>query len=179
MPDPVSLPLSELARYMNWADATVWKAVLSTAASAGDETLGNTLHHIHLVQHIFLQSWTGSPFKVSERSEFPTLEALRDWGRQAHDGVQRYLSSAQAAELGEPYRVPWAAHFEQRSGTPAGVHTLGESVLQVLLHTQHHRGQVCSRLRELGGEPPTVDLIVWYWAGRPDAAWEISPATSS
>jgi hypothetical protein len=25
------------------------------------------------------------------------------------------------------------------------------------------------RLRERGGEPPTSDLIVWYWKGRPSA----------
>jgi uncharacterized damage-inducible protein DinB len=40
-----------------------------------------------------------------------------------------------------------------------------------VLHTQHHRGQVCTRLREVGGEPPTVDFIVWLWENRPDPTW--------
>ena len=57
--------------------------------------------------------------------------------------------------------------FEQQSKQTAGVHTLGESMLQVFLHTQHHRGQVCMRLRELGVVPPTVDFILWLWSGRP------------
>lgn len=178
MPDSLRLELSELARYMNWADATVWQAVLTTPASRRDEPLADTLHHIHLVQHIFLQGWTRSPFKATERKEFQTVEDLREWGRAAHEGVERFLRDAASHQLAESFRVPWASHFEQRSGLPAGAHTLGESVLQVLLHTQHHRGQVCSRLRQLGGEPPTVDLIVWYWAGRPDAAWEVSPTSS-
>jgi uncharacterized damage-inducible protein DinB len=34
-----------------------------------------------------------------------------------------------------------------------------------------HRGQNARRLRELGGEPPTTDLIVWIAAGRPPPDW--------
>jgi len=64
-------------------------------------------------------------------------------------------------------RMPWAAFYEQQSKQTAGVHTVGESMLQVFLHTQHHRGQVCLRMRELGVVPPTVDFILWLWSGRP------------
>jgi uncharacterized damage-inducible protein DinB len=39
------------------------------------------------------------------------------------------------------------------------------------MHSQHHRGQNATRLRELGGEPPMTDLIVWYWKGRPGPRW--------
>jgi uncharacterized damage-inducible protein DinB len=35
------------------------------------------------------------------------------------------------------------------------------ALVQVVLHSQHHRGQVASRLRALGGTPPTVDYILW------------------
>ena len=37
------------------------------------------------------------------------------------------------------------------------------------MHSHYHRGQNATRLRELGGEPPMTDLIVWYWKGRPVA----------
>ena len=39
------------------------------------------------------------------------------------------------------------------------------------MHSQHHRAQNATRLRELGGKPPTTDLIVWYWKGRPAPHW--------
>jgi len=42
---------------------------------------------------------------------------------------------------------------------------------QVIIHSTHHRGQVNSRIRELKGEPPLVDFIVWIWLGKPAAAW--------
>jgi len=44
--------------------------------------------------------------------------------------------------------------------------------MQAVMHSQWHRGQNATRLRELGGEPPTLDLIVWIANNRPAAAWE-------
>lgn len=45
---------------------------------------------------------------------------------------------------------------------PAGV-----LLLQVLTHSQHHRGQNASRMRQLGTTPPMTDFAVWYALGRP------------
>jgi uncharacterized damage-inducible protein DinB len=39
------------------------------------------------------------------------------------------------------------------------------------MHSHHHRGQNATRLRELGGVPPSTDLIVWYWKGKPTPSW--------
>jgi uncharacterized damage-inducible protein DinB len=49
--------------------------------------------------------------------------------------------------------------------------TIGETILQVALHSIYHRGQVNARLRALGQEPPLVDYIAWIWLGRPDPKW--------
>lgn len=163
--------VTQLARHMAWADASVWKTVLDSPQAASDTQIGDTLHHMHLVQHIFLQAWTRAAFTVRERGEFAALGDLAAWARDAHRGTLSFLEGVNADELGREFRVPWATHFEQRSKQPAGVHTLAESILQAVLHTQHHRGQVCTRLREVGAEPPTIDFIVWLWAGRPAADW--------
>jgi uncharacterized damage-inducible protein DinB len=162
-----SLHLRELARHMAWADATVWQAVMATPAAASDAKVVDTLHHVHLVQHIFLQAWTGAAFAVRERSEFARVEDIAAWGLEGHQGVLAFVERATSNELDRELRMPWAAQFEQMSMRPAASHTLGESMLQVFLHTQHHRGQVCARLREVGGVPPTIDFIVWLWSGRP------------
>ena len=159
--------MRDLARHMTWADATVWQAVMATPQAASDRKTADTLHHIHLVQHIFLQAWTRAPFAVRQRDEFSKIEEIVSWGLEGHRGVLAFVDGATASELEQEFRMPWAAHFEQSSGQPAAAHTLGESMLQVFLHTQHHRGQVCARLREAGGVPPTVDFIVWLWSGRP------------
>jgi uncharacterized damage-inducible protein DinB len=159
--------LRELARHMAWADETVWNAVQATPQGMDDPKIADTLHHIHLVQHIFLQAWTGAPFEVRERSQFATSNDIAAWGMEARRGVLNFVEGVSFEHLEQGFRMPWAAFFEQQAQKPAAVHTLGESILQVFLHSQHHRGQVCVRLREVGGVPPTVDFILWLWSGRP------------
>jgi len=162
--------LIELSRHMAWADATVWSAV-SRAEAAGDAKVSDRLHHVHLVQHLFLQAWRGEDPSIREKSDFPDAAALARWGREALVAVQAFLGATDAATLEQELRVPWAAYYERASGRRAGRHTAVESMLQVALHTAHHRGQVCQRLRELGHDPPTVDFILWLWADRPGADW--------
>ena len=165
--NPFVSQMREMARHMAWADATVWSAVLAAPHAAGDAKIVDTLHHIHLVQHHFLQAWTRTQFAVRHRNEFATPEDINAWGIEARRGVLSFVEQVSAGELAQEMRMPWATFFEAQAKQPAGVHTMGESVLQVFLHTQHHRGQVCMRMRELGVAPPTIDFILWLWAGRP------------
>ncbi|MBL8232675.1 MAG: hypothetical protein JNL98_29525 [Bryobacterales bacterium] len=39
--------------------------------------------------------------------------------------------------------------------------SLAEAWMQVVMHSQNHRGQCLTRLRELGAKPPTLDYILW------------------
>ena len=70
----------------------------------------------------------------------------------------------------QPVEFLWADTIKQRFGavTPA---TLAESAWQVFSHTTYHRGQAATRVREIGGEPPTVDFLVWVWQGKPAPSW--------
>jgi uncharacterized damage-inducible protein DinB len=45
---------------------------------------------------------------------------------------------------------------------PAGV-----LLLQAITHSQHHRGQNASRMRQLGATPPMTDFVIWHALGRP------------
>src|SRR5690242_18875031 len=47
------------------------------------------------------------------------------------------------------------AHLEPAESIPEA------HLVQTVLHSQHHRGQIATRLRDLGGAPPTVDYILW------------------
>ena len=79
-------------------------------------------------------------------------------------------------KLSEPMPLPWAAIVGDLFGRAPEMPTLGETALQVALHSTYHRGQINARLREVGGEPPLVDYIVWVFLGRPVAVW---PAASA
>jgi uncharacterized damage-inducible protein DinB len=60
---------------------------------------------------------------------------------------------------------------EQRLGRAPEMTTVGETVLQVAMHSQYHRGQINARLRQLEVETPLVDYIAWIWLGRPSPQW--------
>jgi uncharacterized damage-inducible protein DinB len=72
-------------------------------------------------------------------------------------------------------QLPWADRLVERFGQALPA-TWSETVLQVNLHTTYHRGQVTSRLRALGSEPPLTDFIAWIWMGRPAPGWAIDAA---
>ena len=57
---------------------------------------------------------------------------------------------------------PPAAEDEQlRTLLPEALPGVRTWLVQTVLHSQHHRGQVATRLRAFGGNPPTVDYILW------------------
>lgn len=167
-----STQLATLARHMEWADATIWQAVLNAPAAREDAAIRRTLHHLHLVQNIFADAWQGRRPAVRQEHEFASLDALATWAREGIDRARQCIDSLPPERLDEAFREPWTGQFEAawKQGTAAS-HTLGESMLQAILHTAHHRGQICARLRALEVEPPTIDFIVWLWGGRPAAAW--------
>ena len=103
-------------------------------------------------------------------STFGDLPALAAWGRDAHAGAQAFVATATEGALARPIVMPWAGRFAQTNGEVTHP-TLAQTVWQLSTHSAHHRGQVNARLRELGAEPPMVDVIVWIWRGQPTALW--------
>lgn len=163
--------LLDLFDHMEWADAQVWSAALPHAPAAADAQLRQYLLHTAGVQKAFLDAWTGQPFvfrptfdDTSIAAEFPAVRAY-------YPAARAYLSDVDGARLRTTFNVPWIKWVEQAiKRTPADT-TLGETMVQVFLHTTHHRAQASARLRALGAEPPNVDYIAWLWLGRPQPSW--------
>lgn len=176
---PTGEHLRDLVRHLGWADATVWQAILANQPSSLDSKLGFWLHHIHMVQHAFTRLWRGEGLDLPQLSELGDPQSLAQWGRQASLQIQAYLADASPADLDRELAIPWSARVEARFGQPAHAITVAESVLQVAMHSAHHRGQVNARFRELGGSPPLVDFIAWLWFGRPEAQWPGAPRDGS
>jgi len=162
--------LTDLYRHMEWADAAVWGAVLRSEAARADAKLRAYLHHLHVVQRAFLRAWRGEP-RDAPYPEFDDAPPLMEWGRGYYAEAHAHLAAVGGERLPEPMPVPWASMVERRLGRPPEVTSLGETLLQVALHTAYHRGQINARLRELGGEPPLTDYIAWLWQGRPAPVW--------
>ena len=160
----------DLIRHMEWADATVWTAAQALPQSEPDSKLLGYLSHIHIVQQAFLRIWRHEEIGTTLPT-FESNQALLDWVQPKYADIFTHLETLTDEDLGTPTQMPWAAMIEKRLGYKPQVPTLGETILQVISHSTSHRGQVNTRLRELGGEPPMVDYIAWIWMGRPAPNW--------
>jgi uncharacterized damage-inducible protein DinB len=166
--------LVDLYRHMEWADAAVWSAVLASEAGRSDVKLRECLYHLHMVQRAFLRAWRGEP----RDAPYPTFDdsaALMEWSRTYYGEIFDHLATLTDEQISEAMPVPWASMVERFLGRPPHPTTVGETVLQVALHSTYHRGQANARLRAAGGQPPLVDFIAWVWLGRPQAGWRAVP----
>jgi uncharacterized damage-inducible protein DinB len=164
--------LRELYRHMEWADATVWRAILTHPPATQDTQLRNLLLHLHTVQRAFLHIWLGEPLEWRKPDEFPDIGAVQTWAQPVYARAHNFFDSPAAAETGRRVVMPWAAQLAQQLGREPDAPTLAETIFQVTSHSTYHRGQVNARLREVGGEPPLVDYIAWVWFGRPEPVWQ-------
>jgi uncharacterized damage-inducible protein DinB len=162
--------LSDLVEHMTWADALTWRSIDRVPGVRTDARLMYLMHHIHTVHWVYLQAWRNDPFVVTELKSYENLDAIRSWGEPFYALAKAFAGTMDDALLARPLDFPWSKMIAERYGTvrPA---TLSESAWQVASHTTYHRGQVATRVRELGGEPPLVDFLVWVWSGKPAAEW--------
>jgi uncharacterized damage-inducible protein DinB len=74
------------------------------------------------------------------------------------------MATLDSEELSRPVRIHWFPD-------PPCIITVSEALVQVAMHSQHHRGQCMTRLKDFGGEPVNVDWIIWLWKQKPQARW--------
>ena len=164
--------IRDLYNHMEWADASVWRAVLSSESATNDRKLTDLFHHLHLVQNAYLRAWRSEPYDAPY-PEFDGAQSLIVWGRSFYPVIFDYLEAVTDERLATPFQMPWTDIVAKELGRVPEQSTLAEMMLQVPMHSHYHRGQINKRLREAGGEPPKVDYVVWVWLGRPRANWEM------
>lgn len=163
--------LRRLYTHMEWGDALVWRAVLAHEPSAEDPFIRESLLHLHVVQRAYLTGWKGGTPQPFPKDDFPSLPAIRDWGREVYPELTSFLDSLEASDLRVKNPVLWSEMIEKAIGqTPVPI-VLGDMMHQVAAHSAHHRAQVNRRIRELDGEPPFIDFVAWAWMNDPSADW--------
>ena len=153
--------LQSLYAHQAWADATVLAAIAKHEAASTDESLRKTLHHIVTVQRAFQALFVKRPFDFAAAMRTPeSLQEVEQLFRAIHAEEIAFVNQRREADLSLPFEMPYI---------PGARLNNGQAHMQVVMHSQHHRGQCFARRRALGGEPPTVDYIIWL-KDRP-AAW--------
>jgi len=158
--------LDDLIGHQAWADAALFDAIGRHAPARIDRVIRERLHHLHIVQRSFMWSLgdRATAFEFSAPEDFPEFQDLERFARGSHAMVDAFMDTLTPERLAAPVQIPW---FKD----PPLTIRVDEAVTQCAMHSQWHRAQNATRLRELGGVPPTLDLIVWYWKGRPAPDW--------
>ena len=160
----------QLLTHMEWADALSWRAVRDLPQALTDERLKYLFHHIHLVQRVYLQAWTSAKFHLTELTAYSDLASIEAWARPYYREVSEFANRIEPSTLDRPVNFPWSQLIVDTFGVERPA-TFSESAWQVFSHTTYHRGQIATRIREIGGEPPVMDFLVWVWGGKPSPAW--------
>jgi len=143
--------LKDLARHQAWADAQHWKILHGNATLLADADIRKRLNHMTMACEMLAALARGEAPDAGTK-ELESMEELEAAMSKANERVAATLGSADLDKMITLPRGP-KGPFQ----APAGV-----LLLQALTHSQHHRGQNASRMRELGVTPPMTDFVIWW-----------------
>jgi uncharacterized damage-inducible protein DinB len=155
--------LHDLMAHAEWANAVFFHAWGKSPARDHEE-LRRRVAHILGVQQGFLSVLRGEPSGQPPEGPPPSFTELKAWAETCHAGLLGFVDSLEPQALSGTVRIPWFPD-------PPCVITITEAIVQVAMHTQHHRGQCMTRLKDFSGEPKNVDWIIWLWKQKPAARW--------
>ncbi|OWT63995.1 DinB family protein [Candidimonas nitroreducens] len=152
-----------LARYSDWADQVLFKAMAGLPAGAvykvGPSVFGsmvNTLNHNYQVDMIWRAHLLGVAHGFTSRRDVLHPE-LADLVKAQSEVNQWYIDWAQAQDAES---LAERLKFNFVSGAPAEM-PRGGMFLHVVNHKTYHRGWVGQMFFDFGAKPPQTDLSVF------------------
>jgi uncharacterized damage-inducible protein DinB len=157
--------LHDLYTHQAWADAEHWKALEAHPAALEDDTIRKRLHHLYEAQRAFLFISRKIKLDRHDYGIIYDMPVLKDLTKCNHEEAAEFLNNATDEQLNDVVTIPW---FKD---PPISI-TIEQALTQTALHSHYHRGQNAARLRELGGNPPLTDFILWLWKEKPEPEWK-------
>jgi uncharacterized damage-inducible protein DinB len=155
--------LRDLFCHQAFTDAALLNAIRRHETAARDPELRRLLHHTLVAHRYWVQLGQGLPFSLDEETKLPDsldLIVARYQATQVEEHV--WLDALRESDLARAVESPFF---------PGRLIAIGDALMQVCMHSHGHRSQCATRLRALGGEPPSLDFILWL-KDRPVPVWE-------
>jgi len=149
--------LQHLAQHQAWADTLHWKTLHENSTLLEDPEIRKRLNHILMAVRGLTRLAQGETVDLSGMKDIEPPDQLEAALGKANAELIEALDTIDLQRmiaLPRGPQGPWEA--------PASV-----LLMQAILHSQHHRGQNASRMRQLGATPPMTDYVIWYALGRP------------
>ena len=145
--------IDQLIRHKWWANTNLLRAIEEHKPASEDEELRKLLHHILVSNRYWLLLALSQPFIDEEEKRVPgSHKDVIESFAATEELEMRWLSTVTASDLERPL---------QPRALPGTTITVAQAVIQMSLHSQGHRSQCASRLRELGGTPAPTDFVLW------------------
>jgi uncharacterized damage-inducible protein DinB len=155
--------LQTLLDYNYWARDRMYAALEPLTPEQATRDLGgsfgsihDTVAHIYAAELVWFRRWNGESTALLTGAAFPDLASIhRAW--VAHEAAMR----AFVTSLGDA-GVERVFEFKMFSGQPTAS-PFWQMLQHVVNHGSYHRGQITTKLRQLGAQPAkSVDMIAFY-----------------
>jgi uncharacterized damage-inducible protein DinB len=158
-----------LFAYNRWADRRVLEACrkLTPEQYVAEPTPGwasvrSSIVHIAVVTEGWLRGLAGETVERGQtEEELPTLDDAERLLDRAYRTVDGLLPGLTPERLAAPQTL--------RGGGRTAVLPPWAVMRHVVNHASYHRGQVASKLKRLGVEPPATDFIFWAFEQVPQS----------
>ena len=159
--------LSRLYHYDEWATSKLLEATekvapadLTKDLNTSFKSLLGTFVHIYGAQFVWLSRWKGSqPAAPITVEQVPNLAELKSRWQSLRGEFRDFLGSLTDEQLQKPFG------YKDFKGNPWS-ELLYQQIQHLMFHSQYHRGQVVTLLRQLNQVPPQTDLIAYYRTGQ-------------
>ena len=154
--------LRDLLAHSEWANAVFFHVWGKSPARDHEELRRRVGPHDRSAARFLVGAPRRATGRTSSRAaaDFENLKTRRN----EPCGAAQFRGCSGRRGSGGTVRIPW---FPE----PPCIITISEALVQVAMHTQHHRGQCMTRLKDFGGEPKNVDWIIWLWTQKPQGRW--------
>jgi uncharacterized damage-inducible protein DinB len=155
----------ELAHYQSWADAQFFSRWKQLEDARTNQSILKLSNHMVLVQKLFLDALEQNESAMPEKDKaLPSVSEMETICRSNQQRLLAFLNGIPEETLSKPVSLPW---FRSESTL-----TVADAVLQIFLHTQHHRAQVLQMLSPYAEKSMVIDYIAWIYKGKPAPAWQ-------
>ena len=153
----------ELYDYNAWAHARIFEALGRLPAEqyvrdlrSSHGGIHGTLCHIVWAEELWLNRWLGKPNPaVAQGKDLASLAAARARWEEVERARAAFLRALTDAGLAGTITI-------KPTTGGAYVHTYLQTLQHVVDHSSYHRGQIITMLRQLGVQPPSTGLILFY-----------------
>lgn len=126
----------------------------------GWSSIRSTVYHIALVTHIHLRTLAGDPdTSIPTEADLATVDDAAQLLERAYRRFEELQPTLTPEWLDSTFLLNW----------PGGTAILPRWTMlrHIVNHSTYHRGQVASKLKRFGVEPPLTDFLWWVMEQTP------------